>query len=431
MNAQLHPPARRLRFICGLLGVLHGTVHMANELRLAATSTGSVIAVQAMLPDDMAAVEVVWRQVPGAHPVVEVRQGDAPHEGRWLMLDQVLEAGVGAYLDARLRYTRTGVTSELPAMAMAGEMNAMIQAAARTFGVEGASLSSATMAQLVRFTALDWSATAELPSVRSGAQDKYLVIYRVLEAHRGELNRQLHTDLIPMADVAVWGDPPKADPRTSYPIASTCGTVFDTDNFMCALELTMDESALPVVEPMLRIPAGALSAKGANGKSSTEGGRPGRKRDAWLQAELRAIHARLDALDDTRRDAALDERVRDLEDALAGLRVELNERTAPSEPWELPGSVDGAVMVRFDGEDRLPADQRGRLDLLAMQLAAMPSLRVVVYGITTDDGRGVRTAEQRAATVRGYLIQKGAGAAQVLSGMKHGAPRLVLVEAMP
>lgn len=406
------------------------------DLRITASSDGPVIAVRAMLPHDggeVAALEVVWRQVAGADPVVEVTQGAPAHEDRWLMLDQVLEAGMGAYLDARLRYTRTGVSAALPAMAMAGELNAMIAAASHAFGSEGTALSPSTTAQLTRFSQLDWSATADLPSVRSGTQDKYLVIYRVLEAQRGELNRQLRADLVPLAEVPVWGGPPATDPRTSYRIASTCGTVFDADNFMCALELGLDESALPEVGPMIALTPNTAAMRTEASKEKSGGAVPRvRRRDAWLRAEIEVMNKRLDAIADMRQQAGLEERVRDLEDALASLRLEVNDASLPPEPWELPGSVDGRVPVRFDAGSVLPADQRGNLDLLAMQLAAMPGLRVVVSGVAGADVRGIRLAEQRTASVRAYLLKKGVPAVQVLSGVQHeGRPGSVLIEVLP
>jgi len=407
---------------------------MVDDLRITASSEGPVITVQALLPRDggeVTAVEVVWREVSGADPLVEVRQGVAADESHRLMLDRVLEVGMGAYLDARLRYTRTGVSTAVPALAMAGEMNAMIAAASQAFGTEGITLSSATTAQLVRFTQLDWSSVALLSSVRSGAQDKYLVIYRVLQAQRAELDRQLRADLIALADVPVWGDAP--DPRTSYPIPSTCGTVFDADNFMCALDLGLDVEALPSVDaPMITmLPINTTVRAGDASRPKGGVGPRVRKRDR-LQAELAAINDGLAAIEDMRQVAALAERVRDLEDALADLRVEMQERREVGHTWELPGSMDGCISVRFDGGSTLPVDQRAILDPLAQQVAAMPALRVAVYGLVGTDGRGVRLAEERAATVRAYLLGKGVQAVQVLTGVRYDErPGPVWIEVLP
>jgi hypothetical protein len=57
---------------------------------------------------------------------------------------------------------------------------------------------------------------------------------------------------------------------------------------------------------------------------------------------------------------------------------------------------------------------------------------VAVYGLVGTDGRGVRLAEERAATVRAYLLGKGVQAVQVLTGVRYDErPGPVWIEVLP
>lgn len=418
---------RARRWACGfgaLSGMLSGgTCIAAGSVRIIATSEGPRTTVRVTTADARAEaplLQVTWTHAPGGNADWELTRGTAVVEGFDLMLDRIIEAGIGAYLDARLRYTRTGVVPELPAMAMAGEMNAMIASASGAMGVGDAALSPATLQQLARFVALDWSATADLPSVRSGSQDKYLVIYRVLQAQRAELDRQVHADLVPLAAVPVVGDAPNGDPRTSYRIASTCGTVFDDENFLCALELGMEEGDLPVVVPMFTL--AQVDRQGPTTRAGKERATASaariRARDRWMVDEFTVLAGKLDAQQEHAK--GLEERIRDLEDGMAGLLMEVREMKREAPAWELPYGDEGRFTLAFHGPNNvLAADQRARLDALASYLEALPELRVVVMGVVAPGsvGKPDRQADERAAIVRSLLLEQGVAASQVLLGV--------------
>src|SRR5204863_5821933 len=176
------------------------------------------------------------------------------------------------------------------------ELNAMVSAVTEELGVttEFSGFSEPTRQQLERLTKIDWAQARN--GVDGGEdQDKYQAIYYYVRSQREELERQFRADLLPLATVPLFATK-TASPGTTVRINSTCGTVFDEHNFLCALDLQLADTGNGGVDPELghRIMQ-AMSEHTATTPDTpmTAPGKP-RKRDRWLKGELDAINERID-----------------------------------------------------------------------------------------------------------------------------------------
>ena len=363
-------------------------------------------------------LQAIWRGVPGGLSVFQLLPTGEPGPELHLMLDRMLEAALGGYLDEHVRFARDGVVTDVPPERMVLEMDAMVKAAAEDFGVEElfGGFSPATREQLARLSRIDWG------KARSGVegddgQDKYLAIYRYVRGQRDELERQVRADLLPLADVAVLGGK-SADPRTTVRINSTCGTVFDEENFLCALDLQLADTGGGGADPEL-----GLSIMRAIEERSKAAVAPAveapkvRKRDRWLKDELDNINSRIDRMDQRKELWELRDRMDDMEDRLTGLDMELREvkdtqvRVRENPLADLSELTGRNITIRFarnavtfDGEYRV------LLNEVFEQLARSPYERVLVTGYTDRSGDptvNLRLSEQRAKAVRNYLLQRG------------------------
>ena len=152
----------------------------AQALQLTGESAGANVIVLGTSEDPESPTPVfqaVWRGVPGAGAVFQIQRTAAPDDRLRLMLDRLMEAGIGAYLDARVHFTKQGVVSDVPSDQLADEIDAMVRSAAEDLGVPHAfdRLSEPTRMQLSRLTHIDWSQARY--GVDAGEdQDKYLAI---------------------------------------------------------------------------------------------------------------------------------------------------------------------------------------------------------------------------------------------------------------
>ncbi|HMC96587.1 MAG TPA: hypothetical protein VKG92_02975, partial [Flavobacteriales bacterium] len=81
-------------------------------------STGGNVIVEGKVRDAATTgplFQAVWRGVPGGNAVFQLQPTGEPSSDVRLMLDRLVEAGVGAYLDARVHFTRQGVHADIPA----------------------------------------------------------------------------------------------------------------------------------------------------------------------------------------------------------------------------------------------------------------------------------------------------------------------------
>jgi hypothetical protein len=285
-------------------------------LHLVGEGTGDEVVVRGRLGDATAAEPVMVAVWQGMHGQAEFRlERTAPASDVRLMLDRLMEAAVTTYLDARIRFTKQGVVADLPADRMAGELDAMVIAAADELadGHGFTGFSPPTRQQLERLSTMDWSKASMAVDAGRG-QDKYLAIYYYLRSQREELVRQVRADLLPLATVPVLGlvpGPANAEVR----IGSVCGTVFDDNNYLCALDLKVEDLADVAPDPALaqRIMASMRPSAAAPADPSVRV----RKRDRWLKTELDNIHQRIDAMDQRSELWELRDSVEDMEDRMS------------------------------------------------------------------------------------------------------------------
>ncbi len=412
-----------LRATCLLLSCV-AVIHLCAQpvLQLEGESTGANIIVRGTLDDMQAqefAFEAIWRGVPGAVAVFQFRPVTAPREDVRLMLDRLMEAGLGAYLDTRIRFTKEGVEAGLSAADMAREMDAMVIAACEEFAVESAfsGFSKPTREQLDRLLRIDWS-KAKSGVDGSGDQDKYLAIYRYVRAQREELERQMRADLLPLATVRVLG-PKDALPGAEVRINSTCGTVFDEENFLCALDLQLADTGGGGIDPALGQAFLSAVKERPDPPADTPVAEPQRirKRDRWLKGELDNINTRIDRMDQRKEIWELRDRLDDIEDRLTGLGLEVQElreqpRTATDNPLaNLSDLTRSNLTIRFARNSvALDPEYRILLNEVFEQLARAAEHKVLITGYTDRSGDpaiNLRLSEQRAQAVRNYLLQRG------------------------
>ncbi|MFN3875228.1 MAG: OmpA family protein [Flavobacteriales bacterium] len=373
--------------------------------------------------DQAPLLRAIWRHVPEGRAECALQRLSGGHER--LLLDRLAEAAIGAYLDARVSFAKTGVRAALPAADMARDINGMLAALVEAAGADVAfeGLSGATVQQLDRLLRIDWSKAAS--GIDGGAvEDKYLAIYFYVRAQRQELERQVRADLLPLAEAAALG-PQRPAPGHTVRVNSTCGTVFDEENFLCALDLRLADTSGGIgLEPSL--PGDALAAM-ARHTDAPSAPAPGaavkvRKRDRWLKQELDAINQRIDRMDLRKELWELRDRMDDIDDRLTGLELEVREtggRGEDDNPSANLSALAGRnIIVRFDrGSIGLEPDQRVLLNEVFEQLARNPAHRLLITGYADRSGdpeRNLRLSEQRAHAVRGYLLARGIGPERLL-----------------
>jgi outer membrane protein OmpA-like peptidoglycan-associated protein len=388
------------------------------------SSEGAEVVVNGALEGTEPVLQAIWRGVPGGHAVFQVQHTMAPDQELGPKVDRLVEAGIGAYLDSRIHFAHDGVKADLPAEQMALEIDAMISAAATVYGVKDVvmGLSHPTRVQLDRLTRIDWTMAAQAVN-GAGEQDKYLAIYYFVRSQRDELERQLRADLLPLSTVPLV-QVEAASPGTTVKVNSTCGTVFDQDNYLCALDLQLADTGGGGIDPGLGNAIMTSIADRAR-ESERAAAMPNvRKRDRWLKEELDAINQRIDRMDQRKELWEMRDRMEDIEDRLAGLEIEVAEvatrRTeGPDNPMANLSDLTGRnITIRFERNSTgLEPDQRVLLNEVFEQLARSENEKVLITGFTDRSGDpavNLRLSEQRAKAVRNYLLQRGIGADRLL-----------------
>lgn len=377
-------------------------------------------------PEDAAevAVRAIWRFTDDG--IVFDLESSTGSDDRGLALDRLVEAGLGAFLDAHIRFDRDGVKADDTPDRLLNLMNAMAWAAEEHFHASGtfAGFEAPTRDQLIRLCAIDWSQATK--AVVTDEQDKYLAIHFFLRTQRQELERQLRADLLPLSVIDVLAPiEPEQSAGQRERINSVCGTVYDADNFLCALDLSVSDSSLRMDEATLNaqvmaalrerpVPSGENDAPRA-----VPGGGQVRKRDRWLKAELDAINARIDRADQRQELWELRDRIDDLQGQMEDLRVRVEEQERAPEGAEdernpiaeLSALTGHNVTVRFE---RYAVDIAPEyllvLNEVFEQLARSPEERVLITGYTDrsgDPAANLRLSEARAKAVRDHLLQRG------------------------
>ena len=384
------------------------------------------------------ALQATWRLAADSPATFSYQRLSAPTGGRALMLRPLLIAGMEQYLDQHIHFAKKGVTADASDERMLADLNAMAHAAAGEFGAsEGfAGFTEPTMDQLERVTHIDWS-QATFGVDAGGDQDKYLAIYFYVRSQRQELARQMRADLLPLAGVdvlkpALTGDAFSTGRGVQVP--TVCATVYDDQNFLCALDLGVD-TALTAQDGKLTdefLAALAVKAKDVLADDPLPPGSPGtpewqpkiRKRDRWLKAELDIINERIDKLDQRKELWSLRDRMDDMEGRIDDIGLEVRDIKEGGVPEvenplaELSDLTGHNITVRFPRNmSVLDAESRVMLNEVFEQLARAPEDRVLITGYTDRSGDpevNLALSEQRAKTVRNYLLSRGIGAERLL-----------------
>ncbi len=385
----------------------------AQELVLRVQADAALVEVRGLSSDSLAPVPVfhaTWRfGAPGAEPAFSFTPTDREARGR-LQLDRLVEAGIGGFLDHHVHFSRTGVTADLPTTAIADRIEGMARTAAAEFraGDLFPGLGSPTRDQLRRLLELDWS-QAMVPIDASGDGDRYLAIYRFVRSQRDELERQLRADLLDLSAVAVLGGTEQAqDPRTTVQVPSVCGTVFDEENFLCALDLTLADAATPLADPPLQVVLERPAFPPAEASGTALEQQRIRKRDRWLKAELDAINGRIDRMDQRRELWELRDRMDQLEGRLDAMQQRVDGLVDPA-PGAVPASE--VIVLRFPAGGRgLDAAQRLQLNAVTEHLVRTPGMRALITGHSDSSGdaaANLALSRQRARAVRDHLVRSG------------------------
>ena len=374
------------------------------------------------------ALQAFWRFAPDTPVSFSYQRLSAPATERALALRQLLIAGIEQYLDDRLHFEKGGVRSAVSDEQLLREMNAMAASAAREFEVDEAfsGFTEPTMEQLERITHIDWS-QATFNSGGGDEQDKYLAIYFYVRSQRQELQRQLRADLMPLAAVDILRPVEQEnafETGRGVEVPTVCSTVYDDQNYLCALDLAVEGTTLGVTDSQL---TDELMMKLAQKARETAAEVPAeempisnhkvRKRDRWLKAELDRINERIEELDQRKELWRLRDRMDDIESRLDDIGMEVQELKedaplATDNPLANLSDLTGLnVIVRFPrNSSELDAEYRVILNEVFEQLARSPEDRVLITGYTDRSGDPVvnlALSESRAKAVRNYLLSRG------------------------
>lgn len=413
-----------MRLLCSIALVLPLFVFAQRTLVLTGEAEAQTVRVRGVmddLSDASPVLQVTWRFAgTDVDPVMEFQRTSVPDNGVELALDKLLLAGIGAYLDGHVHFEKQGVKADLSVPLLVRQINGMVRAATDELG-EGdavAAVSEPTMKQLERLCKIDWS-QARFGVDGGDDQDKYLAIYYYVRSQRDELERQLRNDLLPLASVAVLKGE-SLPPGRTVAVNSVCGSVFDDQNYLCALNLTVSDTLMGLPDGRLNdelLAALAVPARAAAAETPAYTGKV-RKRDRWLKAELDRINERIDELDQRKELWAVRDRLDDLEGRLDDIGLEVKElresgATGSSEnPLATLSELTGRnITVRFaKGSVALEAEHQVLLNEVFEQLARDAEHRVLITGHSDRSGdptTNLMLSEQRAKAVRNYLLRRG------------------------
>lgn len=414
-----------------LITVLITAPALAQEaLDLRAESDATTVLVRGYIDAEASqpSVQATWRFTPDTPATFSFQRLSIATGDRILTLRQLLLAALEQYLDQRVHFTKQGVRTDVPEEQLLREMNAMAERTAAAFGVGEAfaGFSVPAFEQLERITHIDWS-NATFGVDAGNDQDKYLAIYYYVRSQRKELERQLRADLMALASVEVLAAQAAPDVFAvgrSVQVPTVCTTVYDDENFLCALDLTVSDTLLaqadvPLTDAVLvNIARQARRAEGDVALAAPASNVRIRKKDRWLKAELDAINERIDQLDQRKELWALRDRMDDLESRLDDIGMEVKEmkeqggtRTSDNPIANLSELVGRNITLRFErGRSRLEPGHLSLLNEVFEQLARSPGDRVLITGYTDrsgDPGVNMVLSELRARAVRDHLLRRG------------------------
>lgn len=355
----------------------------------------------------------IWSGIGGQEVAFLFTREGAPSAGS-LPLDRLVLAAIEQYLDDRIHFTKDGVRTDLNAARLAAGIDRLAGAAGAHFDRPGPRLSQATMEQLGRVCRIDWS-RANFGIDGDDDQGKYLAIYFYVRAQRQELERQLRTDLIGLADVDVLSPSPDtnaglADDR----VPTVCSTVFDDDNYLCALDLKADS----VRTEDVHLTDAMLSGIATMGEAAPQPAPAGkmRKRDRWLKAELDAINERIGHIDQRKELWAMRDRLDALEGRTSDLAAQVQELRSnmvlPDHPVAAMSALTGRNITLHFAKNSvaLSKEQRQLLGEVARSMVNNTDGRLLITGFADPSGNpsvNLAISEARAKTVRAFFRDAG------------------------
>lgn len=339
--------------------------------------------------------------------------------GLTMPLDQLVIAGIEQYLDDRVHFTRDGVRTDLNAAKLGKGIDRMIGAASAHFNLPQARLSQPTLEQLGRICRTDWS-QANFGIDGGEDQEKYLAIYYYVRAQRQELERQVRNDLMGLAGTDVLSGQATANSvGMNDAVPTLCNTVFDDENYLCALDLKADTvhgADVRLTDAML---SGIAARAEADATKQQEPPVRIRKRDRWLKAELDAINERIDRIDQRKELWNIRDRIDDLEGRMDDIGLQVQEmrdgqvgKAVPEPPVSDPTALSGRdITFNFvKNSSTLSREQRDLLSEVARSMAKGQRSRVLITGYADSSGNpslNMAISEARAKAVRDLLISMG------------------------
>ena len=367
-----------------------------------------------------------WTGLDGSAPSFKLLTLAKNNESHEIALDEVILSGVDQYLDQRVHFTRIGVQTDVPIARLNDDVDRMIALASAYFGGPGVVLSEATRKQMKRVCSIDWS-QASFGVDGGDDYEKYLAISFYVRAQRQELERQLRTDLIPLSGIRL---PPTGQGASNHiaggdQVPTVCSSVFDDNNFLCALDLRVDSGEILPDVHLTDAMLADIAAKAETLQYKVPEPKL-RKRDRWLKAELDAINRRIDQGDQRKELWALRDRMDDIDGRLDDIGMQVDEiqrvrdssSTTENPVANLSALTGKNVRIHFaKGASALDVNAQGLLDEVAASMRKTRQGRVLVTGYADLSGSpalNLALSENRAKAVRSYLLQRGVGGDRIL-----------------
>jgi hypothetical protein len=202
--------------------------------------------------------------------------------------------------------------------------------------------------------------------------------------------------------------------------------VYDDQNYLCALNLMVSDTGMGAPDgrlndEMLLAIATSVKAEEASAPLATT---KVRKRDRWLKEELDRINERIDRIDQRKELWAVRDRLEDIEGRMEDLGMEVkelrdaNDATDDNPIANLSALTGRNVTVHFEkGSTAISGSHQVLLNEVFEQLARSPRSRVLITGYTDrtgDPSVNLMLSEQRARSVRDYLLRRGVAEERLL-----------------
>ena len=399
------------------------------DLSLVALGTVDSIAVTGYAGDpeeSPAVIRADWTGLDGTAPRFKLHTLAEMDDGREVALNELILSAVDQYLDQRVHFTRNGVKTDVPIDRLNNDVDRMIALTAAYFEGPTVVLSEASRKQMQRVCSIDWSQASF--GVDGGDDlEKYLAISFYVRAQRQELERQLRNDLLPLSSMRVGpsGAGVSSQPTGIDLVPTVCNSVFDEDNFLCALDLRADGEETNSDVQLTNAMLSEIAAKAETLQHKVQEPKL-RKRDRWLKTELDAINRRIDQGDQRKELWALRDRMDDIEDRLDNISLQVDDLnngygsfgTVENPVANLSALTGKNVQVHFPaGSSELDGKSQGLLEEVANSMRSTREGRVLVTGFADPSGSpalNLALSEKRAKAVRSYLLQRGVSGDRLL-----------------